>query len=251
MKKLTALLLVAALLCVAAAAEGRVAGGERSANKYVALTFDDGPTGALTAQLLDGLRERYVSATFFLCGYRAEEYPALVRRMAEEGHELAIHGWRHAYLHTMAQAEIREELKGTGELIAGLTGVRPKLFRPPGGLCSETVMEEAAQEGLAAILWSVDPEDWSTHDAGAVVRRVQKKARDGDILLMHDLSPSSVTAALRLIDQMTAQGYQFCTVSELAAIRGKRLEAGEKYYKFPKETEASPGEAVSFFRPRT
>ena len=236
--KLTALLLVAALLCVAAGAEGRVAGGERSANKYVALTFDDGPTGALTAQLLDGLRERYVSATFFLCGYRAEEYPALVRRMAEEGHELAIHGWRHAYLHTMAQAEIREELKGTGELIAGLTGVRPKLFRPPGGLCSETVMEEAAQEGLAAILWSVDPEDWSTHDAGAVVRRVQKKARDGDILLMHDLSPSSVTAALRLIDQMTAQGYQFCTVSELAAIRGKRLEAGEKYYKFPKETEA-------------
>ena len=238
MKKLTALLLVAALLCVVAGAEGRVAGGERSANKYVALTFDDGPTGALTAQLLDGLRERYVSATFFLCGYRAEEYPALVRRMAEEGHELAIHGWRHAYLHTMAQAEIREELKGTGELIAGLTGVRPKLFRPPGGLCSETVMEEAAQEGLSAILWSVDPEDWSTHDAGAVVRRVQKKARDGDILLMHDLRPSSVTAALRLIDQMTAQGYQFCTVSELAAIRGKRLEAGEKYYKFPKETEA-------------
>ncbi|MCI8843548.1 MAG: polysaccharide deacetylase family protein [Oscillospiraceae bacterium] len=238
MKKLTALLLVAALLCVVAGAEGRVAGGERSANKYVALTFDDGPTGELTAQLLDGLRERYVSATFFLCGYRAEEYPALVRRMAEEGHELAIHGWRHAYLHTMAQAEIREELKGTGELIAGLTGVRPKLFRPPGGLCSETVMEEAAQEGLSAILWSVDPEDWSTHDAGAVVRRVQKKARDGDILLMHDLSPSSVTAALRLIDQMTAQGYQFCTVSELAAIRGKRLEAGEKYYKFPKETEA-------------
>ena len=238
MKKLTALLLVAALLCVVAGAEGRVAGGERSANKYVALTFDDGPTGELTAQLLDGLRERYVSATFFLCGYRAEEYPALVRRMAEEGHELAIHGWRHAYLHTMAQAEIREELKGTGELIAGLTGVRPKLFRPPGGLCSETVMEEAAQEGLSAILWSVDPEDWSTHDAGAVVRRVQKKARDGDILLMHDLSPSSVTAALRLIDQMTALGYQFCTVSELAAIRGKRLEAGEKYYKFPKETEA-------------
>ena len=114
MKKLTALLLVAALLCVVAGAEGRVAGGERSANKYVALTFDDGPTGELTAQLLDGLRERYVSATFFLCGYRAEEYPALVRRMAEEGHELAIHGWRHAYLHTMAQAEIREELKGFG-----------------------------------------------------------------------------------------------------------------------------------------
>lgn len=237
MKKLTALVLAALLLLVAAGAEGRAAGGEGGATKYIALTFDDGPTGALTAQLLDGLRERYVSATFFLCGYRAEEYPELVRRMAEEGHELAIHGWRHAYLHTMAQEEIREELKGTGELIEGLTGVRPKLFRPPGGLCNATVLQEAVQEELAAILWSVDPEDWSTHDAGAVVRRVMKKAGDGDILLMHDLSPSSVTAALRLIDQMTAQGYQFCTVSELAAVRGKRLEAGEKYYKFPKETE--------------
>lgn len=237
MKKLAALVLSLAVLCGAAGAEELPEGGERSATKYVALTFDDGPTGALTAELLDGLKERYVSATFFLCGYRAEQYPELVRRIAEEGHEAAIHGWRHVYLHRLPQEEIRDELKGTADLIEELTGERPELFRPPGGLCSETLMEEAAREGLAAVLWSVDPEDWNTRDASAVVRRVRKKTGDGDILLMHDLSRSSVTAALRVIDEMSAQGYQFCTVSELAEIRGKTLEAGEKYYKFPQNKE--------------
>lgn len=237
MKKIAALALSLAVLCGAAGAEELSEGGERSATKYVALTFDDGPTGALTAELLDGLKERYVSATFFLCGYRAVEYPELVERIVEEGHEAAIHGWRHVYLHTLPQEEIRDELKGTSDLIEELTGVRPELFRPPGGLCSDVLMEEAAREGLAAILWSVDPEDWNTRDAGTVVRRVLKKTGDGDILLMHDLSRSSVTAALRLIDQMSAQGYQFCTVSELAEVRGKTLEAGEKYYKFPEDKD--------------
>lgn len=238
MKKLAALVLSLAVLCGAAGAEGFNEGGERSAAKYVALTFDDGPTGALTAELLDGLKERYVSATFFICGYRAVEYPELVRRIAEEGHEAAIHGWRHVYLHTLPQEEIRDELKGTSDLIEELTGTRPKLFRPPGGLSSDVLMAEAKREGLASILWSVDPEDWNTHDAGTVVRRVLKKTGDGDILLMHDLNRSSVTAALRLIDQMSAEGYQFCTVSELAAVRGKSLEAGEKYYKFPEDEDA-------------
>lgn len=237
MKKLTALFLTMVLFCAGTGA-GTLEGGGQNTGKYIALTFDDGPTGTLTEQLLDGLNERYVPATFFLCGYRVEEFPELVQRMAEEGHEVAIHGWRHAYLHTMAQEEIREELKGTGDLVEELTGVRPKLFRPPGGLSSDTVLREAEQEGLSAILWSVDPEDWNTHDAGTVVRRVLDKAGDGDILLMHDLSRSSVTAALRVVDQLTAQGYQFCTVSDLAAVRGKNLKAGEKYYKFPESSEA-------------
>lgn len=117
MKKIAMLVLAALLLCTATGADGYAAGGEGCQSKYVALTFDDGPTGALTERLLDGLRERYVPATFFLCGYRAEEYPDLVKRIAGDGHELAIHGWRHAYLHTMAQEEIRDELKGTGTLI--------------------------------------------------------------------------------------------------------------------------------------
>lgn len=233
MRKLAALFVLTALLCGTAGAEDCATGGEQAPPKYIALTFDDGPTGELTARLLDGLRERYVPATFFLCGYRVVDFPELVQRMAADGHELAIHGWRHAYLHTMAREEVREELKGTGDLVEELTGIRPVLFRPPGGLCNETVMEEARDEGLAAVLWSVDPEDWNTHDVEKVVRRVLNKAGDGDILLMHDLSDSSVTAAFRVIDGLTAKGFQFCTVSELAAVRGKPLVAGEKYHRFP------------------
>ncbi len=231
MKKVLALALCLSLLCGAASAEG----GERSPVKFVALTFDDGPTGELTGQLLDGLKARYVSATFFLCGYRVEQYPDLVRRMAGEGHELAIHGKTHAYLHTMEAEQVRAELEETGRLVEELTGVRPKLFRPPGGLTSQTLLDEAAREGLPLILWSIDPEDWNTRDAGTVIRRVTRKAGDGDIILMHDLSRSSVRAALAIVDELEARGYQFCTVSELAALRRRTLEPAEKYYKFPEE----------------
>ncbi len=234
MKKLTSLLLCVLLLCALVRAEG----GERGPTKFIALTIDDGPNGALTAQLLDGLKARYVSATFFLCGYRVEQYPELVRRMAEEGHELAIHGQSHAYLHTLPQEQIRAELQTTGDLVEAVTGGRPTLLRPPGGLTSEALFREARGEGLPIVLWSVDPEDWSTHDAGAVLRRALRKAGDGDIILMHDLSRSSVQAALALVDRLEAQGYQFCTVSELAKLRGVELVPGEKYHMFPEDDGA-------------
>lgn len=228
MKKLSILLLCIALLCTTA----RTDGGQ-PAERYVALTFDDGPNGKVTEQLLDGLKERYVSATFFLCGYRLEEYPELAGRIAAEGHEVGVHGWSHTYLHTAAREQIRDELGRTAARVEELTGTRPKLFRPPGGLCSGALLEEAEQEGFSAILWSIDPQDWNTHDADAVYRRIMKKVGDGDIILMHDLNRSSVNAALRLIDELEAQGYCFCTVSELAEVRGMELAAGEKYYKFP------------------
>lgn len=242
MKKILASILFAVLLCTNVQSIGKNAegpavpsGGEGVAKKLVALTFDDGPTGKTTEALLDGLRARYVPATFFLCGYRIEEFPDVVQRIAEEGHEIAIHGKTHSYLNRMDPAQIQEELQSTAVMVEELTGTRPVLLRPPGGLTSETLQTEAARENLALIFWSVDPEDWNVRDANAVTSRILKKAGDGDIILMHDLYRSSVQAALAVIDRMQAEGYQFCTVSELAAAREVELTPGNKYYKFPRE----------------
>ncbi len=242
MRKFLAAVFLALLLCTGVRSDGPgrgaavPSGGEGVPKKLVALTFDDGPTGKTTGTLLDGLRARYVPATFFICGYRAEEFPELVQRIAGEGHELAIHGKTHAYLNQMTPAQIQEELQTTADLVEELTGTRPVLLRPPGGLSSEAVRTEAAREGLPLILWSVDPEDWNVRDANTVTARVLKKAGDGDIILMHDLSRSSVQAAMTIIDRMQAEGYQFCTVSELAEVRGVQLVPGEKYYKFPESS---------------
>ena len=91
----------------------------------------------------------------------------------------------------------------------------------------------AGAKGLAVIGWSVDPRDWATQDTAAVGRSVLDQVGDGDIILMHDTSESSVNAALNIVDILTARGFTFVTVSELARLRQVRLIPGGGYRKFP------------------
>lgn len=230
-KRYLFLLCIATLLSIPAAAGGNNA-SDSGVSRFVALTFDDGPTGPLTEQLIRGLQKRYVPATFFLCGYRVEQFPDVVHQLAANGHELAIHGQSHKFLHDQSPEIIREELQQTSAQIEALTGERPRLFRPPGGLTSDVLLAEAAAEQLPIILWSVDPQDWNCTSAACIAQRIVTHVSDGDIILMHDLSKTSISAAFQIIDRLQAQGYQFCTVSELAALRKHTLEPAEIYHHF-------------------
>lgn len=205
---------------------------ERPVRGYVALTFDDGPSGALTEQLLDGLRQRNARATFFLCGYRIEQFPELMSRYLAEGHELGVHSTVHTDLTKLDAAQLHQDMGGTTTQIQQAVGVRPVLMRPPGGAYDEAVLREAREEGLSVVLWSVDPRDWATHDASAVLKTMARKTGNGDIILMHDLSNSSVTAALKLVDQLQQEGYCFVTVSELARLTGTELTPGKVVERF-------------------
>ena len=199
---------------------------------YVALTFDDGPSGPITETLLDGLAERDAKATFFLCGYRMEEYPSALPRYLAEGHEVGVHSTVHTDLTKLSPDQVHRDMKETAQKIFLATGCRPALMRPPGGAYNEMVRREAAAEGMSLILWSVDPRDWATADADAVLRTMASHAGSGDVILMHDLSESSVDAALRLVDRMRAQGFRFVTVSELAVLSGTELEPGQVVRRF-------------------
>ena len=121
--------------------------------------------------------------------------------------------------------------------VIGLGGVKylpsATLLRPPGGLYDAAVLQQTACADLPVILWSVDPEDWHVHDADAVTAHILRHAGPGSVILMHDLTDSSVTAALRVIDALQAQGYEFLTVSELAARSGTALRPGQAYCSFP------------------
>ena len=200
---------------------------------YIALTFDDGPSGPITERLLDGLRDRDAHATFFLCGYRMDQYPAPLSRYVSEGHELGVHSWDHVDQTRLSVDDLHRDVKQTAQKIFTVTGVRPTLLRPPGGAWNENVKREAAGESLSILLWSVDPRDWATRDADAVLTAMAASVGDGDVVLLHDMSDSSVDAALRLIDRLSAQGYRFVTVTELAAIRGVSLAPGEVYRALP------------------
>ena len=137
--------------------------------KWVALTFDDGPSGALTERLLDGLAARDVKATFFVCGYRVAEYPAALRRIAAEGHEIGLHSEKHDYMQKMDYEAVLDDLTRCRAEVAECCGTQARLFRPPGGLYSETVLRASSKLDLSLILWSVDPEDWDAKKAASVL----------------------------------------------------------------------------------
>lgn len=198
--------------------------------KLIAITFDDGPSGRFTQRLLDGLEDRQVNATFLLCGYRMEQYPALTQKIFQLGHEIGLHGYSHKTLQHTCREGAQREIQKAMALIPD--GCKIAFFRSPGGLCSKEVTETAKEWGLSMLLWSVDPKDWAVHDAVAVTKNVVERVQDGDIILLHDMSDSSVDAALAIIDQLQAQGYRFVTASQLAAEKNIPITPGITYRRF-------------------
>ncbi len=185
--------------------------------KYVALTFDDGPRADTTARLLDGLKERGASATFFLIGEQIEENRELVERMQAEGHQVGNHTWTHTRLQMLNQTQAQEEIARTNALLQEILGPGTYWIRPPYGLIKDT---QFSWFSAPLIKWSLDPEDWKLENAQADVKAVLSEVKPGDIILMHDRISASVDAALEIIDQLQAQGYTFVTVEELLSIYG-------------------------------
>lgn len=199
--------------------------------QYVALTFDDGPSGRFTRRLLAGLEERQVQATFLLCGYRLEIYPKLAQQIHDAGHEIGLHGYSHKDMAKLSRRELEKEITATRNLLPA--GCEATFLRPPGGSGAPLLSQIAAREELSLLLWSVDPRDWAVHDAAAVEAAVISQVQDGDVILLHDLSDSSVDAALSIIDRLQGEGFQFVTVSQLAALRGVQPQPGKTYTRFP------------------
>ncbi|MEU0048874.1 polysaccharide deacetylase family protein [Streptomyces sp. NPDC006309] len=195
--------------------------------KCIALTFDAGPSEN-SARLLDILKERKVPATFFLLGKRhIEKYPELVRRMADEGHEVASHTWDHKILTRISDARIREELKRPNDAIERLTGHKPTLMRPPQGRTDANVHAISKELGLAEVLWSVTAKDYTTTDSALITKRVLDQASRDGIILLHDIYQGTVPAVPGIIDALKARGYVFVTVPQLLA-PGK-AEPGKVY----------------------
>ncbi|MET9502674.1 polysaccharide deacetylase family protein [Streptomyces sp. NPDC006622] len=195
--------------------------------RCVALTFDAGPSEN-SARLLDILKERQVPATFFLLGANhIERYPRLVRRMADEGHEVASHTWDHKILTKLTPREIHEELERPNREIQRLTGRRPTLMRPPQGRTDSTVHEICRELGLAEVLWTVTAKDYTTEDSALIRRRVLEQTERDGIILLHDIYAGTVPAVPGIIDALKERGYVFVTVPQLLA--PGRAQAGEVY----------------------
>lgn len=208
---------------------------------YIAITFDDGPHGTNTPRLLDMLKQRKLRATFFMVGQCVAEYPAIVKRMVAEGHEVANHSWSHPQLSSMTEAFVREQLQKTHDAIIAACGVAPKTMRPPFG--AFTARQRAwshGEWGYRCILWDVDPLDWKVRNAEHVKNEILKRAVPGSIILAHDIHKTTIDAMPETLDGLLAKGFKFATVTELLAM-DKPLPPKPKATPAPK---ADPAEAA-------
>lgn len=194
----------------------------------VALTFDDGP-GKYTEELLDILAEYEVKATFFMIGSQIDDYTEAVKRMEEEGHELAGHTWSHRQLTKLSDEEMTDQIMTTRAKIYEVTGVDATLLRPPYGSYNDKVKKVCQELGVVMVNWSVDTLDWKNKNADKVYNVIMKDVEDGKIILCHDLYETTVAAIERVIPELKEQGYQFVTVSELLSYSEKEVIAGMVY----------------------
>ena len=204
--------------------------GETALPKIVCLTFDDGPWPGTTNALLDGLAQRGVKATFFLVGEQVADRAETVRRMADEGHQIGLHTWHHVSLKGMTPDQITSQLDQTRAAIREIVGPVDLMLRPPYGFVDDTLRQWAK---APIICWSLDTEDWKDPTPSRITADILRQVKDGDIILMHDIFDTSVTAALAAVDQLLAQGYRLVTVEELFAQRGQDPQPGAVYCSLP------------------
>ena len=194
--------------------------------KYVALTFDDGPRCSTTTELLDGLRERGACATFFLVGEQIEGNEDLLKRMAAEGHQVGNHTWDHTRLKGSSAEKVAAEVEKTDKKLREVLGEGEYWLRPPYGQLDEA---QKAWIPVPMVQWSVDSRDWESKNTEKIVAKVLKEVKPNSIILLHDIYPTSVDAALQIVDTLQAQGYCFVTVEELLCLNSITPEAGQMY----------------------
>lgn len=188
--------------------------------KVVALTFDDGPYPPYTQELLKVLAEEGVQATFFMVGANAAKYPDVVLQVAQAGHKIGVHTVNHIDLLKLDAKHREYQIVAGKAVLQAITGVEPKLFRPPHGFRDWQVLSIADKAGLKTVNWSVLSKDWLNPTPEEIARCTLDKVQPGSIILLHDGdSPynqapraNTVQAVRTIIKELKAQGYEFVVV---------------------------------------
>lgn len=185
--------------------------------KLAAITFDDGPNPR-TPKLLETLAEKGVKATFFIVGGMAENNPDILRRIAEEGHEIQNHTYSHRNLRYLQDIEIEQELVRTAAIIGKLTGRSTRFFRPPGGHQNGNLHSAAGKFGFSSVFWTVNCSKNEGTTPDNIIKQVSSETTPGSIILMHNVEEVTLMALPRVLDALKAKGYRLVTLSELLSV---------------------------------
>lgn len=189
--------------------------------KVIALTFDDGPWRSSTDSILATLKRENAQATFFMLGTQVKGQPTRARAVVSQGNEAGVHSWNHANMAKRSSTSNAKDLKRSKSTLAGIIGHEPVWFRPPYGATSSALRKTAAGLGLRQVIWTADTLDWKNRNAGIIASRAIKGAKPGGVILMHDGGgnrSATAKAVPMIIKSLRKRGYDFVTMSELAAL---------------------------------
>lgn len=182
----------------------------------IALTFDDGPdfSGA-SKRILDVLEKYNIRATFFTVGENAEKNPENIKRKVSLGCEIGNHTYDHSHYGSDVK---KSDITKCSDVIQKITGSRPTVFRSTGGMTTQTIKNVCKKEGMSIYYWSIDTRDWESRNAKKIIKKAMT-AKDGDIILMHDIYQSTADAVEKIVPRLLKKGYQFVTVSQLVKLK--------------------------------
>jgi peptidoglycan/xylan/chitin deacetylase (PgdA/CDA1 family) len=192
----------------------------------VALTFDDGPDpryGPLIAQLL---KQKGITATFFVIGFRVKQHPEVLRQLVADGFEIGNHTYDHKRLPDLKPHEIANELRLCDRDIAAVTGQHPAIMRPPGVQFDDKVLGIDKALGYVTVSWTVGARDYGEEPPPSFIEeRVLDRTKNGSIILLHQTSPSTLAALPTIIDGLQKRGFRFVTISAMLNRLHARLPA--------------------------
>lgn len=194
----------------------------------IALTFDDGPSDK-TQRIAEIFYKEGVHCTFFIQGRHIAGNEEILRTVVKMGHQVASHTWSHPDLRKLSAKAIESQLTRTNDAFEEATGQKLTMLRPPFGNHNRYVRKVAEKLGIPLIMWSIDSEDWKTHSSSQTYRAILNNAKNGDIVLCHDLYESTVRAMEKLVPELIQKGYQLVTVETLMSFRKEALKPGQPY----------------------
>lgn len=183
--------------------------------KKIAISFDAAWGADSTSKIMDILDQYQIKTTFFLVGFWVDKYPDKVKEISERGHEIGNHSSTHPHMTQLSEAQIKQELKKTGDKIKAIAGKQPELFRAPFGDYNNTLVQTAEDIGYYTIQWDVDSLDWKQIGSKQIVDRVVRNVKNGSIVLFHNNSEYVLEYLPLILEKLTAEGYEIVPVGEL------------------------------------
>lgn len=183
--------------------------------KKIAISFDCAWGNEHTKPILDLLDQYNVKTTFFMVQFWAEKFPEDVLEIHNRGHEIGNHSSTHPNMTKLSVEDMTKELKGAEDVILGITGTRPTVFRPPFGAYNNNLIETCESNGYHVIQWDVDSLDWKEITTEQIVDRVTRNVKPGSIVLFHNNAEHVEEYLPSILDKLTSDGYTIVPVGQL------------------------------------